>query len=175
MAKTYSRSEVELLLGSLERSATAVIKTAAVASAEARPDKFRSFQAFRKSCDDFDTLSTLIEHRLKNMTAGHEKDLQQKFEELTLFLLGATMTASLHFLRVLAEQDALPLGSRDMFARELRHLHSAQEKMDQPQYVSRIGDRTKADIKAAEEILIEIIDRSSTLLDFNRNRDAADT
>jgi hypothetical protein len=171
MAKTYSRGEVEQLLSALEHSATAVIKTAGLASAEAKKDKFQAYQEFKRRCDDFDTLSILIEHRLKNMKGGKEKDLEEKFEELTLFLLTATLTASLHFLRILAERDALPLGSRDLFMRELRNLHRANQKINEPQYSSRISERTKADVRVAEEILTTIIDRAPALLDFDRQNE----
>jgi len=167
MAKTYNRREVEQLLGALEQSAGAVIKTAGLASTEAKRDKFQAYQEFKRRCDDFDTLSILIEHRLKNMKGGKEKDLEDKFEELTLFLLSATLTASLHFLRILAERDALPLGSRDVFMRELRNLHRAHEKMNDPKYAPRIGERTIADLKVAEEILTTIIERAPALLDFS--------
>jgi hypothetical protein len=167
MSKQYSRGEVEQLLAALEHSATAVIKTAGLASAEAKKDKFQAYQEFKRRCDDFDTLSILIEHRLKNMKGGKEKDLEEKFEELTLFLLSATLTASLHFLRILSERDALPLGSRDLFMRELRNLHNANEKITDVRYSARIGERTKNDIKVAEEILSAIIDRAPALLNFD--------
>jgi hypothetical protein len=166
--KTYNRREVEQLLGALESSAGDVIKTAQVASNDAKREKFAAYQDFKVRCDDFDTLSILIEHRLKNMKGGREHDLEEKFDELTLFLLSATLTASLHFLRILSERDALPLGSRDVFMRELRNLHRAHEKMTDPKYVSRINDRTTSDLKVAEEILSTIIERAPALLDFDR-------
>jgi hypothetical protein len=171
MSKTYNRGEVEQLLGALEQSASAVVKTAGLASAEAKKDKFQAYQEFKKRCDDFDTLSILVEHRLKNMKGGKEADLEEKFDELTLFLLTATLTASLHFLRILAERDALPLGSRDLFMRELRNLHRAHEKIADPRYSMRINDRTTADLKVAEEILGTIIDRAPALLDFDAQRE----
>ncbi len=173
MSKTYNRAEVEQLLGALEQSASQVIKTAGLASAEAKKDKFQAYQEFKKRCDDFDTLSILIEHRLKNMRGGRERDLEEKFDELTLFLLSATLTASLHFLRILSERDALPLGSRDLFMRELRNLHRAHEKIVDPQYSSRINERTTADLKVAEEILTTIIDRAPSLLDFGAEQEPA--
>jgi hypothetical protein len=167
MARMYNRGEVEQLLGALEQSASSVIQTAGLASADARKDKFAAYQEFKRRCDDFDTLSILIEHRLKNMKGGKETDLEEKFDELTLFLLSATLTASLHFLRILSERDALPLGSRDLFLRELRNLHRAQEKANEPRFEGRLGDRTAADIKVAEEILAAIIERAPMLLDFD--------
>ncbi|HTY68823.1 MAG TPA: hypothetical protein VMH36_19380 [Alphaproteobacteria bacterium] len=164
--RTYSRRDVEELLLALEQGATAVVKSAGQASAEAKQDKFQAYQEFKRRCDDFDTLSILIEHRLKNMKGGVERDLDEKFDELCLFLLSATLTASLHFLRILAERDALPLGSRDVFMRELRNLHRAHEKMNDPKYAPRINERTGSDLKVAEEILATIIERAPALLDF---------
>ncbi|HTP83528.1 MAG TPA: hypothetical protein VMQ11_11310 [Alphaproteobacteria bacterium] len=164
--RTYSRRDVEELLLALEQGATAVVKSAGLASAEAKQDKFQAYQEFKRRCDDFDTLSILIEHRLKNMKGGVERDLDEKFDELCLFLLSATLTASLHFLRILAERDALPLGSRDVFMRELRNLHRAHEKMNDPKYGPRINERTGSDLKVAEEILATIIERAPALLDF---------
>ena len=171
MSRTYSRGEVEQLLGALETSASSVIKTAGAASSEARLDKFQAYQEFKQRCDDFDTLSILIEHRLKNMKGGKERDLEEKFDELTLFLLTATLTASLHFLRILSERDALPLGSRDVFMRELRNLHRAQEKIRDPRFEGRISDRTSNDVKVAEDILSAIIERAPEILDFDIKRD----
>jgi len=165
-SRTYSRRDVEELLLALEQGATAVVKSAGLASAEAKQDKFQAYQEFKRRCDDFDTLSILIEHRLKNMKGGVERDLDEKFDELCLYLLSATLTASLHFLRILAERDALPLGSRDVFMRELRNLHRAHEKMNDPKYGPRINERTGADLKVAEEILATIIERAPALLDF---------
>jgi hypothetical protein len=164
--RTYSRRDVEELLLALEQGATAVVKSAGLASAEAKQDKFQAYQEFKRRCDDFDTLSILIEHRLKNMKGGAERDLDEKFDELCLFLLSATLTASLHFLRILAERDALPLGSRDVFMRELRNLHRAHEKMNDPKFAPRINERTGSDLKVAEEILATIIERAPALLDF---------
>lgn len=175
MQKTYSRRDVQELLKALEQGATAVIQSAGLASAEAKQDKFQAYQDFKRRCDDFDTLSILIEHRLKNMRNGVEQDLADKFEELTLFLLSATLTASLHFLRILAERDALPLGSRDVFMRELRNLHRAHEKMNDPKYAPRINERTGADLKVAEEILATIIERAPALLDFDTQESEEET
>ncbi|MBM3539453.1 MAG: hypothetical protein FJX55_16700, partial [Alphaproteobacteria bacterium] len=62
MSRQYNRGEVEQLLGALEHSASQVIQTAGLASADARRDKFQAYQEFKKRCDDFDTLSILIEH-----------------------------------------------------------------------------------------------------------------
>jgi hypothetical protein len=166
MAKTYRRAEVEELLTALERNANAVVKAARVATADSRADKFEGYTVFRERCDDFDTLAILIEHRLKHIAGGRAEDLEQKFNELKIFMLTSTLKTSLHFLRVLSERDALPLGSRDIFLRELRNLHAVQTKMSASELAERLDPRTVADMKVAEEILNLILDRAPTLLDL---------
>ena len=170
MAKTYRRAEVEELLLALERSANAVIKAARLATS-ARPDQFEGYTAFRERCDDFDTLAILIEHRLRNIAGGRAEDLEHKFTELKVFILSATLKASLHFLRMLSERDALPLGSRDIFLRELRKLHAAQAKMTASDIAEHLDARAAADLKVVEEILNLILDRAPTLLDLGARQE----
>jgi hypothetical protein len=166
MAKTYRRAEVEELLLALERNARAVVKAARAATADVGADQFEGYTAFRERCDDFDTLAILIEHRLKHIAGGRADDLEQKFNELKIFILTSTLKTSLHFLRVLAERDALPLGSRDIFLRELRNLHAVQSKMSASELAEHLDPRATADMKVAEEILNLILDRAPTLLDL---------
>ncbi len=172
MAKTYRRAEVEELLLALERNANAVVAAAKTAASDARHDKFEGYTLFRERCDDFDTLAILIEHRLKHIAGGKADDLEQKFSELKVFMLTSTLKTSLHFLRVLSERDALPLGSRDIFLRELRTLHGTQTKMSGTDYAERLDPRTVADMKMAEEILGLILDRAPALLDLTRREEA---
>jgi hypothetical protein len=168
MAKTYNRREVEELLGALERSAREVLEEARLAANEAQHSKFETYSRFKSKCDEFDTISILIEYRLKNMGAARGEDLEKKFTELTLFMLSTTLETSLKFLRILAGRDALPLGSRDMFLAELRNLHRVQEKMSGDSYATSLNDKTKSNIKVAEEILGIILDRAPSLLQLGK-------
>lgn len=168
MASTYSRRDVDPLLEALEKNATDVVESARNAASEARADKYQGYAEFKKKADDFDTLAILIEHRLKNLRLGRDKELDDRFEDMILFMLSATMTTSLHFLRILAEREALPLGSRELFAGELRSLHRAKDKLAAQRFADRISARTRADMRIAEEILNIILDRAPALLDLGR-------
>jgi len=170
MAKMYRRAEVEELLKALESNANAVVNAARVATADTRHDKFEAYTAFRERCDDFDTLAILIEHRLKNIAGGRAEDLETKFNELKVFMLSSTLKTSLHFLRVLSEQDSLPLGSRDIFLRELRNLHSVNSKIATQHHA--VEPSTLNDMRLAEEILGLILDRAPALLNLDQ-REAA--
>jgi hypothetical protein len=164
MARVYKRPEVEELLAALQRSAEDVISHARRAADEVGKDSYEGYTRFREKAEDFETLAILIEYRLKNMGTARIEDLETKFTELNAYMLGATLTTSLHFLNLLSGQTHLPLGSRDMFLRELKSLHNAKEKLQGPKYAEQLNERTARDIKVAEEILSVIIDRAPNLL-----------
>lgn len=166
MAKTYNRKEVQDLLLALERSASDTISVAREASTGAQKGRYDTYARFRERCDDFNTLSILIEYRLKNIAGGHAADLEDKFNELSAFMLSATLQTSLFFLRVLVETPTLPLGSRDIFAAELRSLHGVRERIQNEKYAPKLTERTLADIKVAEDILEVIIDKAPALLNL---------
>jgi hypothetical protein len=166
MAKTYNRKEVQDLLLALERSASDTIVVAREASTGAQKGRYDTYTRFREKCDDFNTLSILIEYRLKNIAGGQASDLEDKFNDLSAFMLSATLQTSLFLLRILAETETLPLGSRDIFTSELRSLHGVRQRIQDAKYAPKLTDRTLGDIKVAEEILEMIIERAPALLNL---------
>jgi hypothetical protein len=163
--------KVREMLGALERGATRVILAAQQAANEANEDKFKAYVAFRTVVDDFDTLAIVIEYKLKRLRDGKAQQLSEKFDELTAFMLSSIVTASLHFLRILAEKRELPLGARDVFMSELRSLYHAKERIETERYVHRLNDRTRSDLVAAEQILEVVIERAPRLLRFDDKPD----
>jgi hypothetical protein len=166
MARTYERREVEELLRVLEQDAAEVARQVDGAASAVRRNQYTAYLEFRQKCEDFDTLSILTEYRLKNMQGGHQADLAGKFDALVVSTLSAALGASLHFLRVLSSQQSLPLGSHDVFTRELRHLHEAKERMSRPDLAAKLGPRARADIKIAEDILAVIVEKAPVLLEL---------
>lgn len=166
MSRTYLRPEVEDLLAALEQNASDVRRHAASAAGAVRRDQYNAYLEFRQKCEDFDTLSILLEYRLKNMRGGHQADLSGQYDTLIVSTLSATLCASLHFLRILAERESLPLGSRDVFTRELRSLHHAKERMLRPDLAAKLEPRARADIKVAEDILAVIVEKAPALLEL---------
>lgn len=166
MAKVYDRPEVEEMLRALEQNAEEIRLYANSAASAVRKDQYNAYLEFRQKCEDFDTLSILVEYRLKNMRGGRQADLSDRFDTLTVSTLSATLTASLHFLRILSEREMLPLGSRDVFTRELRNLHHAKERMSRPDLAGKLDERTRADLKVAEDILAIIVEKAPALLDL---------
>jgi len=159
--------KVREMLGALERGATRVITAAQDAAGDASEDKFKAYTRFREYVDDFDTLAIVIEYKIRRLRDDRAEKLSEKFVELTGFMLSAIVTASLHFLRILAEKRELPLGARDVFMSELRSLYHAKERIETERYAHLLTDRTKADLLAAEQILEVVIERAPKLLNFD--------
>ncbi|MCA3247234.1 MAG: hypothetical protein ING19_04435 [Azospirillum sp.] len=163
-ASTHTRKEVEGLLSALEEHADGVIESAKRVSTSLAEQEWHAYSGFRSSCDDFDTLAIVIEYRLKNLRGGRDADLEKQFEELQLFMLTAALQASLHFLKILAQKNELPLGSKDIFLGELRSIYRVKNLLELDRFKTKISSRAGHDIETAEEILSVIIERAPSLL-----------
>jgi hypothetical protein len=171
-ASVHTRNEVEGLLAALEGHADGVIAAAKLVTSKISEQEWHAYSEFRDRCDDFDTLAIVIEYRLKNLRGGRDAALDMSFEELQLFMLTATLQTSLHFLKILAQKNDLPLGSKDIFLGELRSIYRVKNLLELDRYRSKISSRAGKDIETAEEILSVIIDRAPSLLQLGIAEDA---
>ncbi|MCM0018927.1 MAG: hypothetical protein NBV67_02945 [Tagaea sp.] len=171
-ASVHTRKEVEGLLAALEGHADGVIAAAKHVTSKIAEQEWHAYSEFRDRCDDFDTLAIVIEYRLKNLRGGRDAALDRQFEELQLFMLTATLQTSLHFLKILAQKNELPLGSKDIFLGELRSIYRVKNLLELDRYKSKISSRAGKDIETAEEILSVIIDRAPSLLQLGIAEDA---
>jgi hypothetical protein len=168
----HNKRDVEKLLAALEGHADHVIAAAKEVSTALMQEEFGIYSRFRGHCDDFDTLAIVIEYRLKSLRGGRDKALEAQFEELSLFMLTATLQTSLHFLRLLSTRNELPLGSKDIFLGELRSLYRVKQMLEMERYKNKISSRVGKDIETAEEILGVIIDRAPSLLQLETGQAA---
>lgn len=159
--------EAKKLLSALEECANAVIEIAHEAAADSGRGNFQLYYRFRESVQDFESLGTLVEHRLRALGSSQDPTLDEKFFELTAYMLGATISTSLHFLRLFAARDDLPVGSKEVFMREQRSLEIARERMQRSPYDTRLGEHAAADVDAAEEIVAALVDRAPSLIDLS--------
>jgi hypothetical protein len=72
----------------------------------------------------------------------------------------------LKFLRAVAEEEHLPLGSREVFLHEVKTLYDAYNILTLDRYANKVEEETLKKRTAAERILNEIIDRAPMLLDL---------
>lgn len=166
MKRTYTRKEVQDLIGALEKQAREAARLAKLAEDEAKKDSFQTYNEFRNKVGEFRALCILIEGRLKSVEAARVDDLREEYARLDTLMLGLLVRASMRFFFVLSAKTMLPVGARDIFISELRSLHDAAEKLKRPEYAAKMGEKLKGDLDTAEMILDEIIDKAPGMLQF---------
>ncbi|CAK0771272.1 DUF2383 domain-containing protein [uncultured Gammaproteobacteria bacterium] len=168
MAKrSYSRAEVQSLIGALERQAREAITLAQAAEHEVSKHSFAAYRAFREKVGEFQAVVILIEGRLRNLVDARSDDLRQEFERLDTLMLSVLVRASMRFFFVLSANPVMPLGAREIFVSELRSLHDASEKLNRPDYAGRVTPDLQRDLEMASQILEEIIDKAPGLLQYH--------
>jgi len=165
-AKTYTKGEVEKLLDALEVQAREVAAVAEDARRKAEKNSFKAYQAFRNKAGEFATFSILIEGRLDHLEGGADPRLQGHFDDLTAMTYKVLVKTSIQFLWALAQNNELPLGTREVFLQELRTLYETKKTLSEPRYDRRLDEEAKRKLHVAEEILREIIDKAPSLLQF---------
>lgn len=169
MAKKYKKSEVVEMLSAMERKAGQVLAMVEDAEEEATKNSFSMYDAFVKRASDFDTLSILVETRIKNMElgAGSSEALQDQYDKLKMIVAHGQIKASMKFFFVLSAASSLPLGARNLFSSELRRLYALKNELTLPKYEGTLSEEAVNDLETAELILTEIIERAPSLLDFS--------
>jgi hypothetical protein len=166
IGRVYTKAEVESLVTALEQHVREVHELASYAAQQAKTTaSFHSYRTFREKAGEFETFSILIEGRLNRMESPDARLIQQ-FDMLTAATYKELIRASIKFLYVLAGNETLPLGTREIFMQELRTLHDTQKKLSEARYANRLDDEARRNLKVAEDILNEIMERAPSLLSF---------
>lgn len=168
--KTKERLEIERFLQLLEVRIHALAHTAETAStgvAERRPHvRFSDYVQARDLSSECWAFSIVIERRIELYHGPDATMLRAKFDQLTIAIWSTLLTTSLRFLDALSQERNLPLGSREIFVREIKTLYDAHRLLSDPRYDTLIDDTMRTKQRQAERILNEIIERAPALLDF---------
>lgn len=128
--------------------------------------QLQHFINFQNQASEYRTFLIIIERRLEKLATEDKKELSEQFDDLVIAVWGIAMSGALTALAAIAQDEDLPLGSRELFVRELITLNDAKARLDDERYQSRIGDKIRKEIQVAERILNEIIDKAPSLLSF---------
>jgi len=166
MSRSYSKKEAKEMLTALERQARDIVVLATQTEKNAHQHSFHSYRQFRDKISEFETFGILIENRLRNLETGRDERLDEQFDALNILISKAVLRTSTKFFLALSKSPALPIGSREIFVQELRNLHMAREKLAQPRYAHLLDEEADRNMKVAESILNEIIERAPSLLNL---------
>jgi len=110
--------------------------------------------------------SIVIERRLEQLPEDPETPFRRRFTGLTVKIWATLLDCSLKFLDALSRETNLPLGSREVFVREIKNLYDANRWLSDPRYEGLISEDMQAKQRQAERILSTIIDRAPALLEL---------
>lgn len=160
------RETVQNLLKALEEQATSALALTHPAKSSAARTAFSAYMDFRQRVTEFEMFSMVIQHRISNLgPTANQDDLQEQLDRLNIAILSHLIGANIEFFEAMADGD-LPIGSRDVFVSELKTLHQAQQQLANSRYQGHLNEQAQRNLRRAEKILREIIEKAPGLLDL---------
>lgn len=168
-----ARAEIDLFLDKLqdrilEMGRSADISSQSLQRGEDSRLRFADYVSSRNLSSECWAFSIVIERRLDRYGGMDRAMLRDRFDELTVLIWWTLLSSSLRFLDSLSREAHLPLGSREIFVREIKTLYDAQEQLSSPRYSGLINDEQMEKQRQAQKILNEVIDRAPALLNLDR-------
>lgn len=165
--RSYSRGEFRELLSAVERQAAEAMGLADRAQRDIGKDCFASFLDFRKKIEEIRALLTLTEERLKGADDPRLSDLRGEFERMDLVLMGMMARTTRGYFGSMRDDQALPIGARELFEPELRVIEQTRERLCRPHYEGRVSASVLEDLTATAEMIRRTIARAPSLPDFS--------
>lgn len=162
-----SRKDLQAMLGAIERQATDLLALAGQAQRDMDGNRFSSFLTFRKKVEEVRALLILTEERLK---AAHDPklvDLHAEFERMDLLLTSLFANSTRDYFANIREDQALPIGARELFEPELRILEETRAKLSRPPYADRVAPGLLTELEETAGLIRKTLDRAPSLPDFS--------
>jgi len=160
-------ADLDLFLDALRRRIETLSDIGHILEAdEDNPPRFIDYARTRNLTSECLAFMIVIDRRIDGLPEGLRQPRRDTFDDHTILLWGTLLECSLAFLRAISEQEHLPLGSREVFLREIKTLHDAHAILAQDRFSGKLPQGTLTKHHQAERILNEIIDRAPRLLDL---------
>jgi hypothetical protein len=124
------------------------------------------YAQFRSKAGEIYTLGIVVKARVDNLDSGRDPELEALYDRLVVKGQRVIVRASLKFMNVLTQLEALPLGAREIFTTELRSLYDANERLKDPRLKAHIDPEFEKKLSTAEAVLHTIIEKAPQLLSF---------
>ncbi len=168
MISERAAGRIRPYLDALEKKVTALFQHSEAVKEQFAENSFERYMGLRNMVAECKGLMILIEERLNKAEEEGEDvtELRQQLALLTTQFWETLLSTALYFFRQISNTPQLPLGSRDVFVRELQTLHDARHLLNRPPYSEQVSDSTLQNLDTAERILQEIIERAPGLLEL---------
>jgi hypothetical protein len=166
-AVTRQVAELDQFMASLKRRIDRLAESGRVLErTDDQPPRFMDYARTRNLTSECMAFMIVIDRRIEGVPEDMRAPYRKAFNEQTILLWSTLLECSLTFLHSIAREEYLPLGSREVFLREIKTLHDAHGTLSQDRFADLLPDDILSRQRQAEKILNEIIDRAPRLLDL---------
>jgi hypothetical protein len=157
---------IDELLVALERLTEQARDRARDARVGVERHTFAPYHAYRAAIAEYEALVSVIEGRLEDAPKAligktRERLLGSRRRALTI-----SVKAAFNIFFALSAFSSLPIGVREVFTQELRHLNDAKTELRSPDHAGKLAADLEQDLETAEMILNEVIAKAPALADF---------
>jgi hypothetical protein len=161
---------IEELLVALERLTEQAKERAREARAGVEKHTFASYHAYRAAIAEYEALVSVIEGRLEGQPAPLVTRTKERLAASRRKALTLSIKAAFNIFFALSAFSSLPIGVREVFAQELRHLNDAKTELRSPIHAGKLAADLEEALATAELILNEVIGKAPSLVDFGLGR-----
>lgn len=131
-----------------------------------QPPRFMDYARTRNLTSECLAFMIVIERRVDALPEEHQERYRIQCDRQFVAVWSTLLECSLAFLHSVSQEEHLPLGSREVFLREIKTLHDAHGTLSQNRFKGLVPEDVLVRQRQAEKILNEIIDRAPRLLDL---------
>jgi hypothetical protein len=161
------------LFDALDRIVGEVAALAAETQAGISRHSFSPYYSYRAAIDQYEALHVTIDSKIKRLPGNSRAPHAAKLLEFERRLLGLTIKSAFTYFFALSAIPILPIGIKELFTRELKELRDARERLHAPEHAGQLPPELEGDLDTAEEILIEVMEKAPSLLNFDGPADRA--
>jgi hypothetical protein len=173
MNRSFRTDDAARLVDALDRIANELGAMADLAEREATRHAYDFYYRFRRKLRDADTLVGILEERLSNLEEGRSADLDNQKRAILASILMNESRALVKFTYVLSANTFLPLGSQEIFLRDLARLEDLDSRLASATFTDGGGDEAISSLTIAREILTEMAEKAPPLVNFTNYVEAA--
>jgi len=167
MSQAAEMDQLDKLLVALDHAIAEVSEQAALTHAAITHHSFSAYYDYRDSISQYDALVVTIAHRKLSVPATAQERISRYLLGRERRLLTIVIRATFDFFYALSAIPSLPIGIRELFAREINSLEVTKTRLMAPVHEGHLPAELEQDLELAQEILAEIMQKAPSLLNFD--------
>ncbi|HWK45605.1 MAG TPA: hypothetical protein VNT30_12860 [Stellaceae bacterium] len=167
MTQAAEIDQLDKLLAALDRAIGEVSTQAEMTHTAITNHSFGAYYDYRDSISQYDALVVTINHRKSSVPLSAQERITRYLLVRERRVLAVIIRATFDFFYALSAIPVLPIGIRELFAREINSLEVTKTRLRSPEHEGHLAPELQEDLELAQEILTEIMQKAPSLLNFD--------